>query len=74
MGGKLRLGLHGHTAWQFDRSARSNRRNAAAVYENGAVFDWWFSWGEITLCTNQGQVGGGKTLDSRKECQEQNNR
>jgi hypothetical protein len=36
---------------------RPNRQNVAAVDKDCAAFDWWLRWGEINLCTNQGQIG-----------------
>jgi hypothetical protein len=74
MGGKLRLGLHCHPAWHFDRSARSNRQNAAAVYEDGAVFEWVVQLG-TDKSLHQPRPGRRRHDTGQwQECQEQNNR
>ena len=64
---------YGHTAWDFDFCNRSDRQNVAAVYKDCAAFDWWFRWGEIDLCTNQGQIGR-VALGSYKKCLNQKKR
>ncbi len=56
--------------WNLDLCSRSNRSNSTAMREDCAAFDWWFRWGEINLCTNQGQVGG-MAVVSHKKCQKQ---
>ena len=48
---------YGRAAWDFDLCNRSNGLDVAVAYEDCAAFDWWFSWGEINLRANQGQVG-----------------